>query len=725
MNPQPQLKIVPRPIEVDLDLYGNFWKGRDPSNGTVKLAVEDMARSGLMPATLERADVRLWRGNREDLRRSLGRSRLEGLEILQSCELVEFKNCDETGTHQYSRFRLYPEVNGTKYLQPLGIPAMPWIPQEVWALKEKNNVPIWITEGEKKALKLLQHGEPCISLPGVWNFKAGGRSREDWRDKEMWGCLRDFRVDGRTIFLAFDSDLWTNPGVRFALYELAVKLYARGALVRIVVWSGAKGIDDYLVAAPFVDNAIGTLKEYSRDLFGFVQPDHSNELIRALSVIELSPVRAEQLEIAISKTLGISRHSLRKEIKFRKEKDHAPPDFVEKLNERYALIHGLSEIWDTDQAKSMKVEAFRHLLPNDGKRWLETMKKRVVKMEDIVFEPGGAAEHQINLFKGWPLVADASKPHQKLVQHLLHMSDYDEAACHWMTCWLAWPLQHPGAKMATALVIHGAQGTGKNLLFETILKIYGDYGSVVDQKTIESDFTGWLSRRLMMVADEVVSNLQQVQVKNRIKGLVTGATSWINRKGIEPRVEANHCNLVFLSNEDVPLLIDSDDRRFFVLRCDRVEPAEYYKEIGAEIAAGGAAGLYHYLLNYDCSDFGGAHAKPPATEAKQVLSHLCERTPEKFLHAWQNEEIPVNCMTIYSRQVYALYCLWCNETNEHPVTETRFGRFMTKHYPRAKTRTGNVYQILKPSDDLTQDDVSFFQEKLEAYRKSIVAVKAR
>ena len=156
-----------------------------------------------------------------------------------------------------------------------------------------------------------------------------------------------------------------------------------------------------------------------------------------------------------------------------------------------------------------------------------------------------------------------------------------------------------------------------------------------------------------------------------------------------------------------------------------MESAEYYAEIAAEINAGGAVGLYHYLLNYNCDGFDGAHTKPPVTEAKQILSRLCERTPEKFLRAWRSGEIPVNCMTIFSRQVYALYCVWCVETNEHPVTETRFGRILSKSFEKKRTNRGVIYHVLKHPDDMTEEDVSFFQEKFDGYRKSVIASKAR
>ncbi len=70
-----------------------------------------------------------------------------------------------------------------------------------------------------------------------WNFKAGGKSDLN-NDKGLWQELQSFEWRGRTVYLAFDMDLWTNSAVRSALYELAFKLFDRGASVKIATWEG-------------------------------------------------------------------------------------------------------------------------------------------------------------------------------------------------------------------------------------------------------------------------------------------------------------------------------------------------------------------------------------------------------------------------------------------------------------------------------------------------------
>jgi putative DNA primase/helicase len=48
----------------------------------------------------------------------------------------------------------------------------------------------------------------------------------------------------------------------------------------------------------------------------------------------------------------------------------------------------------------------------------------------------------------------------------------------WLLDWLAYPLQNPGAKMQSCILIHGAQGAGKNTFFGTLLEIYSNEYSV-------------------------------------------------------------------------------------------------------------------------------------------------------------------------------------------------------------------------------------------------------
>jgi replicative DNA helicase len=110
-------------------------------------------------------------------------------------------------------------------------------------------IPIWITEGVKKADCLVTHGQCAVALQGVWCWQKDGVPLPEWED---------LKLHGRLAYVVFDSDVMTKPAVQSALKALVAFLAGRGACVEIVYLSdgaGGKkqGVDDYLVAGGTVE----------------------------------------------------------------------------------------------------------------------------------------------------------------------------------------------------------------------------------------------------------------------------------------------------------------------------------------------------------------------------------------------------------------------------------------------------------------------------------------
>ncbi len=113
-------------------------------------------------------------------------------------------------------------------------------------------VPLWITEGARKADAAVSAGACCIALLGVEAWQSKGVAFPDWRD---------VRLKDRDVLIAFDSDVMTKGSVRAALTRLTSWLDYRGAKVRHVILpageDGAKaGLDDYLAAAGSIEALI-------------------------------------------------------------------------------------------------------------------------------------------------------------------------------------------------------------------------------------------------------------------------------------------------------------------------------------------------------------------------------------------------------------------------------------------------------------------------------------
>jgi hypothetical protein len=84
---------------------------------------------------------------------------------------------------------------------------------------------LWITEGIKKADSLTSRGLPTIGLIGVWNWQ---------RDGELLPCWEHVRLQGRRVYVVFDSDVMSKEGVQLALERLVAALEDLGAEVFVV-----------------------------------------------------------------------------------------------------------------------------------------------------------------------------------------------------------------------------------------------------------------------------------------------------------------------------------------------------------------------------------------------------------------------------------------------------------------------------------------------------------
>lgn len=338
---------------------------------------------------------------------------------------------------------------------------------------------------------------------------------------------------------------------------------------------------------------------------------------------------------------------------------------VDELHERYALVYEAADtVFDAWEHKLVPLASMRNLCTSRQlhRAWMESPDKRVVRLEEVGFDPTERDRAiKCNLWSGWPTVPRAGSCDRLLAlgEYLCSLDPRGNEMWQWLLKWLAYPLQHPGAKMKTAIIMHGPQGTGKNLFFEAVVQVYGTYGQVVDQDTVEDKYNDYLSRKLFLVADEVVARMEMFHAKNKLKVLVTSDMITINPKFVTRYRERNHVNLVFLSNEIQPMALERDDRRYAVIWTPPKWDAAMYNAVLAEIRDGGVEALHHYLLHLDLGDFGPA-TLPPMTEAKRDLIGLGMDSSERFWIEWtEGGSLLLPVCSVRSEDVYQAYTHWC------------------------------------------------------------------
>jgi len=327
------------------------------------------------------------------------------------------------------------------------------------------------------------------------------------------------------------------------------------------------------------------------------------------------------------------------------------------------------DYWTNEVCKSAKmIKLLPARVRGDDIKEHYIWKSRAVYIDQIGFDPGGEDKNVIcNRWRGWP-----TKPKVGCCDMLLDLLRFicsadpkREEVFKWMLCWLAYPIQHPGAKMHTAIVVHGPQGTGKSRFFEAYAKIFGDYSIVINQGAIEDKFNSdWSERKLFVLADEIVARSDMYHLKNQLKAFITGEWVRVNPKNVAAHKERNHMNIVFTSNERMPVVLEDDDRRHCVVWTPPKMNEMFYTEVNTEIEQGGIEALHQFLLDFDIGDF-KPWTKPPMTEAKKNLITLSLGSDEVFLREWQAGYIDgLPFCPIGTSTLYAEYLGWCKREGE-------------------------------------------------------------
>lgn len=375
--------------------------------------------------------------------------------------------------------------------------------------------------------------------------------------------------------------------------------------------------------------------------------------------------------------------------------DGSDNDPLTKMLNRFVYIYPTKNAWDREYQDVVTLEALKALKPNEYARWMEHPRREFRHQDQIVFDPTQTSDPDttINTFTGIPLAPDDSAKADGygrcvgILALLTHLCNGDEEVLDWVLKWLAYPLQHVGAKLDTALLFHSdVQGSGKSLFFGRVMTtIYGRYAAVLGQHQLESQYTDWRSRLLYAVFEEVLSRTEKHNQMGTIKHMITGTTQRIERKFVSGWEEANHMNGVFLSNEIQPFPLEPSDRRFLVVWPRKTLEVHLQHQVSRELDNGGPAAFYQLLLDYPTGDF-NPHTKPLQTRARERIIEFSLPNFEVFYRDWKANDLDIPYHSCTTRDLYLVYRKWCNATGNRPLTETKLITIYASRITKARER---------------------------------------
>lgn len=582
-----------------------------------KHALEHLRLSGLTKPDSTKLDLR-W------LEPAAIREAL-GTEYKPSCGGILFPYFTSAG-HDMGVFRIrflpnpregynVKDESAPKYQQPTGTPPRVYFPKLVtWTRILKSDSPLIITEGEKKAASACASGFPTLGLGGVWNFQRKDLGEELLPDLEAVNWKR-------LVYIAYDSDWHTNKQVRMAAIQLSAVLTKRGADVRMVILDatddGAKvGLDDYLVAhgkkalALAIKNAV-SLSPSSTEMADYYK---QFVLIRSLACAYV-----------------MEDGTLHPKHKFM---DAYPDEFISDL---------------TAAGKTVQVtKAFYW--------WKDPRKQSARKMVLKPGEPLITDEGDLNLFKGWGTVPKQGST-AIWAKLLITVFQGDRKSINWFEQWLAYPLQHPGAKLNQAVFVYGkGQGTGKSAIGRIMSDIYGASSRMIQDKEIFADHNSWIANTLFAVGDDLSFDNPR-KSRSAIKVLVDGEKVEINPKFVQQYSADNLCNFYLTANAGAALPLDPGglNRRYLVIKApDAREYAEtwYTGTLNTWRREGGGSEAVHYrLLNLKLNGF-DPNGDAPHTQAKDDVVEVGQSRVEAWCADIENK---IDYALATRDQLYKLY----------------------------------------------------------------------
>jgi hypothetical protein len=550
---------------------------------------------------------------------------------------------------------------GPKYLQKKNAGNQLYIPPLAASVLNDQMITLYITEGEKKALKACQEGIPCIGLSGLWN----------WKEKEK-GLIPDFHkieLKHRTVYIVPDND-WRSPNkhgydknLEQAVYSLAKSLQDCGAVVRICILpeGPAKGLDDYLCSHTSADFFLLEEMLYKTDN-GVKSESFIGELNRHHAVINFIG-RFCIMEETIDQASGHHK------IQF-----SSPADFKNFYAYRFVLLpHSQRE---DKMVKTCIADA-----------WIHSPQRREYK--GIVFEPMEDVPDYYNLWQGFAVQPKAGvwSLMREHIENIICQRNKDIA--RWVFAWMARIVQKPGKDLqGTCIVLMGGLGVGKGIFAREFGSLFGaHYLHLNSSNQLTGQFNAHLANKLLVFCDEMLWDGDK-KAEGVIKGLITEPTFPIQYKFKDIFNVKNYANFIIASNSSWVVPAGEKERRFCVLDVspEKAGDTQYFLSIMNQMNNGGREAMLYDLQRLDITGINLRIIPKTIALTNQVIQNL-ESVPKFWLHCLTNpKSLPKikdgerSC--VIKSELYDSYCDFCKKNSiRHILSSNSFGKAIRKYCP--------------------------------------------
>ena len=357
-------------------------------------------------------------------------------------------------------------------------------------------------------------------------------------------------------------------------------------------------------------------------------------------------------DVAGVKGLGLSKSEVKKAFSFAVAKVEqssdvaAPPDWLAD----WLYVEKLCEFANTRLNYSIKREAFNAKYNRmDEVKQAEMLASEfaltacdLVTVVDKMYWPSAAItfEHDNKLMlnsyvdSGYKPVPITEKNKHAIELFLAHIKNTlsDEKEQTILLDWLAYVVQNAGKRINWAILLQGAQGTGKSYFAKVLEWLLGSNAKSLDPSALGERFTGWAHGSLVNIVEEIrIKGDDKWRIMDRLKPFITNSMIQIEEKGRDHRTVPNFTNYLLLTNYKDALPITNDDRRFCVMYGRIQNESELFDYFGGRDATNDyferlffesekhAGAIKSYLLTYRISEDFKASGRAPDTVSRRLM----------------------------------------------------------------------------------------------------------
>ena len=261
----------------------------------------------------------------------------------------------------------------------------------------------------------------------------------------------------------------------------------------------------------------------------------------------------------------------------------------------------------------------------------------------VAFDPIPQESSVLNFWQGHGVVPESGEC--KVILDLLYkvICDGNKQQFRYLCHFLAHMLQKPEEKPDVAIIMIGGQGTGKGMFYRLLKRIWPyTMLQVHDVDDVIGRFTGALERSYGVWMDEALFTHDRKSME-RLKAAISEKEMRIEEKFEPKRTIKSHHRFFAATNNDHFANIDTDDRRFFVLRVSskHQQDHEYFSRyLSALEGEDEVPALVYSLLNLDISKF-NVHRRPQTNEHNNQKIKSLEGIKRYFYDVLQAGRFPM------------------------------------------------------------------------------------